>query len=53
MVTKKSPAVTADSIEEDEEEYKKLDGELINVTLEQNNYGLGISLAGLKVWCLS
>ena len=34
-----------DSIDEDEE-FKKLDGELITVTLEQNNYGLGISLAG-------
>ena len=32
--------------DEDEEGFKKLDGELITVKLEQNNYGLGISLAG-------
>ena len=32
--------------DDDEEGFKKLDGELITVNLEQNNYGLGISLAG-------
>ena len=36
----------ADDDDEDEEGLKKLDGDLIKVSLEQNNYGLGISLAG-------
>ena len=36
--------------DEDEEGFKKLDGELITVKLEQNNYGLGISLAGNKIF---
>ena len=41
---------TEDSLEvEDEgEEWRSLQGEVITVTLEQNNYGLGISLAGKK-----
>ena len=35
--------------EEDEgESFRHLEGELINVSLEQNSYGLGISLAGHK-----
>ena len=42
---------TDDSLEaEDEgEEWRSLPGEVITVTLEQNNYGLGISLAGKKI----
>ena len=36
----------ADDEDEDEEGFKTLDGDLITVSLEQNNYGLGISLAG-------
>ena len=36
-----------DDEDEDEEGIKKLDGDLITVSLEQNNYGLGISLAGI------
>ena len=38
----------ADDEDEEEEGFKKLDGDLIKVSLEQNNYGLGISLAGHK-----
>lgn len=32
----------------EEENWAKLDGEVITVELEQNNYGLGLSLAGAK-----
>ena len=42
---------TEDSLDDegDEgEEWRSLQGEVITVTLEQNNYGLGISLAGKK-----
>ena len=39
---------TEDSVEDEDEaeEWRNLSGEVITVTLEQNNYGLGISLAG-------
>ena len=36
-------------VEDDAEEWRSLQGEVITVTLEQNNYGLGISLAGKKI----
>ena len=35
-------------VEDEAEEWRSLQGEVITVTLEQNNYGLGISLAGKK-----
>ena len=35
-------------VEDEAEEWRSLQGEVITVTLEQNNYGLGISLAGIK-----
>ena len=39
---------TIEDDEEDEESFRHLEGELIQVRLEQNSYGLGISLAGHK-----
>ena len=35
-----------DDNEMEEENWSNLEGEVISLTLEQNNYGLGISLAG-------
>ena len=34
--------------EEEDEGYRQLEGDLVTVTLQHNNYGLGISLAGHK-----
>ena len=38
----------AEEEEDEEESFRHLEGELITVSLEQNSYGLGISLAGHK-----
>ena len=38
----------AEEEEDEEESFRHLEGDLITVSLEQNNYGLGISLAGHK-----
>ena len=38
----------AEEDEDEEESFRHLEGDLITVSLEQNSYGLGISLAGHK-----
>ena len=35
--------------EEEEEDWSRMDGEVVTVELQQNDYGLGLSLAGAKV----
>ena len=42
---------TEDSLDagDEDEEWRSLQGDVITVTLEQNNYGLGISLAGKNI----
>ena len=45
LIEKADPA---EEEEDEEESFRQLEGDLITVSLEQNNYGLGISLAGHK-----
>ena len=38
--------------EDEEEDWSRMDGEVVTVELQQNDYGLGLSLAGAKVGTL-
>lgn len=48
LIKKEKQDSAEDEDEEEEDYFRQLEGELIKVRLEQNNYGLGISLAGHK-----